>query len=81
LNLLHLDTYGHAGHDPAEYVNDEVRDFWMKRDPIARFEDSLVSEGLFTTEQFVNLQDELEAEIKEVLDWAKEQKILIQKMK
>ena len=46
----------------------------MKRDPIARFEDSLVSEGLFTTEQFVNLQDELEAEIKEVLDWAKEQK-------
>ena len=53
----------------------------MKRDPIARFEDSLVSEGLFTTEQFVNLQDELEAEIKEVLDWAKEQKILIQKMK
>ena len=74
VELVTFRHYGHAGHDPAEYVNDEVRDFWMKRDPIARFEDSLVSEGLFTTEQFVNLQDELEAEIKEVLDWAKEQK-------
>ena len=45
----------------------------MKRDPIARFEDSLVEEGLFSTEQFASLAQDLEAEIREVLDWAKNQ--------
>jgi 2-oxoisovalerate dehydrogenase E1 component len=73
IELVTFRHYGHAGHDPAEYVNDEVRDFWMKRDPIARFENSLLEEGLFTTEHFVNLADELETEIKETLDWAKNQ--------
>ena len=46
----------------------------MKRDPIARFEDSLVEEGLFTTEQFVSLNEELDSQIRETLDWAKNQK-------
>ena len=73
IELVTFRHYGHAGHDPAEYVNDEVRDFWMKRDPIARFENALLEEGLFTSEHFVNLTDELETEIKETLDWAKNQ--------
>ena len=73
IELVTFRHYGHAGHDPAEYVNDEVREFWMKRDPIARFEDALLQEGLFTTEQFVSLSEELEAEIKETIDWAKNQ--------
>ena len=73
IELVTFRHYGHAGHDPAEYVNDEVRDFWMKRDPIARFENALLEEGLFTSEHFVNLTDELEIEIKETLDWAKNQ--------
>ena len=63
IELVTFRHHGHAGHDPAEYVNDEVREFWMKRDPIARFEDSLVEEGLFTTEQFVSLNEELEADV------------------
>jgi 2-oxoisovalerate dehydrogenase E1 component beta subunit len=33
----------------------------------------LLQEGLFTTEQFVSLSEELEAEIKETIDWAKNQ--------
>ena len=33
----------------------------------------MLEEGLFTTEHFVNLTDELETEIKETLDWAKNQ--------
>ena len=73
IELVTFRHYGHAGHDPAEYVNEEVRDFWMKRDPIARFEDSLVEEGLFSTEQFVSLAEDLEAEIREALEWAKTQ--------
>ena len=73
IELVTFRHYGHAGHDPAEYVNEEVRDFWMKRDPIARFVDSLVEEGLFSTEQFVSLAEDLEAEIREALEWAKTQ--------
>ena len=73
IELVTFRHYGHAGHDPAEYVYDEVRDFWMKREPIARLENALLEEGLFKSEHFVNLTDELEIEIKETLDWAKNQ--------
>ena len=73
LELVTFRHYGHAGHDPAEYVLDEVRDFWMNRDPIQRFEDSLIKEGLFKLEDFNNAQEKIEILIKETLEWAKEQ--------
>jgi TPP-dependent pyruvate/acetoin dehydrogenase alpha subunit len=34
---------GHAIHDAAEYVPQQLFEFWKKRDPIARFEDYLVN--------------------------------------
>ena len=36
----------------------------MKRDPIARFEDSLINEGLFTEQDFLDLGSNLEVEIR-----------------
>ena len=73
IELVTFRHYGHAGHDPADYVEDEVRDFWMKRDPIARFEDSLINEGLFTEQDFLDLGSNLEVEIRDTLEWAKSQ--------
>ena len=73
LELVTFRHHGHAGHDPADYVNDEVRSYWMKRDPILRFEESLVEEGLFEEEDFINLQEEIEILVKETLDWAKDE--------
>tara|TARA_B100000497_G_scaffold56861_1_gene64850 strand:+ start:6053 stop:8059 length:2007 start_codon:yes stop_codon:yes gene_type:complete len=73
IELVTFRHYGHAGHDPAEYVGDEVREFWMDRDPIARFEDSLSRENLFTEEDFTRVAEEIEAEVRETLDWAKNQ--------
>jgi 2-oxoisovalerate dehydrogenase E1 component len=73
VELVTFRHYGHAGHDPAEYVEDEVRDFWLKRDPILRFEEALIEESLFTKTDFENLTEELEKEIKNTIDWAKEQ--------
>ena len=73
VELVTFRHYGHAGHDPAEYVEDEVRDFWLKRDPILRFEEALIEESLFTKNDFENLAEELEKEIKNTIDWAKEQ--------
>ena len=45
----------------------------MKRDPIARFEDSLINEGLFTEQDFLDLGSNLEVEIRDTLEWAKSQ--------
>ena len=73
VELVTFRHHGHAGHDPAEYVEDEVRDFWLKRDPILRFEEALIEESLFTNNDFENLAEELEKEIKNTIDWAKEQ--------
>ena len=71
IELVTFRHYGHAGHDPAEYVGDEVREFWMDRDPIIRFEDSLTREGLFKEDDFTTLAEEIEAEVRETLEWAK----------
>ncbi len=73
VELVTFRHYGHAGHDPAEYVTEEVRDFWMKRDPISRFETALIDEGLFSEDDFAKLTEELEIEIRETLEWAKAQ--------
>lgn len=73
LELVTFRHHGHAGHDPAEYVNDEVRNYWMKRDPLLRFEESLVEEGFFQKEDFISLQEEIEILVKETLDWAKDE--------
>jgi len=73
VELVTFRHHGHAGHDPAEYVEDEVREFWLKRDPILRFEEALIEESLFTKTDFENLTEELEKEIKNTIDWAKEQ--------
>jgi 2-oxoisovalerate dehydrogenase E1 component beta subunit len=45
----------------------------MKRDPIARFEDSLINEGLYTEQDFLDLTSNLEVEIRDTLEWAKSQ--------
>ena len=73
IELVTFRHHGHAGHDPAEYVEDEVREFWIKRDPVTRFEDALLEEGLFTKSDFETLSEEIEKEIKTTIDWAKEQ--------
>src|ERR1700733_1462635 len=38
---------GHAQHDSAEYVPKEMREFWEKRDPIARYEKYLTERKLW----------------------------------
>jgi len=73
IELVTFRHHGHAGHDPAEYVEDEVREFWIKRDPITRFEDALLEEGLFTKNDFETLSEEIDNEIKSTIEWAKEQ--------
>ncbi|MCL5287756.1 MAG: hypothetical protein M1453_07150, partial [Acidobacteria bacterium] len=37
----------HAQHDPAEYVPQEMVEYWKARDPIARYEEYLTANKLW----------------------------------
>jgi TPP-dependent pyruvate/acetoin dehydrogenase alpha subunit len=50
---------GHAQHDPAEYVPAEQREFWEKRDPIARFEKFLTNEKLLDAKGIKEIEEKL----------------------
>ena len=50
---------GHAQHDPAEYVPKEQREFWEKRDPIARYEKFLMSEKLLDAKGKKEIEDKI----------------------
>jgi TPP-dependent pyruvate/acetoin dehydrogenase alpha subunit len=58
---------GHAIHDAAEYVPKPLFEYWKKRDPIARFENNLVSKKKWLTaaenaELIAGVERQLEAD-------------------
>ena len=52
---------GHAQHDPAEYVPQEQREFWEKRDPITLYEKFLMDEKLLDAKGKKEIDDKLHA--------------------
>jgi TPP-dependent pyruvate/acetoin dehydrogenase alpha subunit len=42
--------HGHAEHDPADYVPQEMYDEWSKKDPVELFERTLLDAGLIDTD-------------------------------
>lgn len=71
--LLELKTYRHRGHhiaDPVMYrTQDELADY-MTRDPILRLRDRLIAEGALTQEAYAQMQQEVAAEIEQVVEFA-----------
>ncbi|MDP8959266.1 MAG: dehydrogenase E1 component subunit alpha/beta [Actinomycetota bacterium] len=65
--------FGHAGHDPADYVKPDVREYWMERDPIPRFEEFLRAQGLLDDDKKTELEEQINQKIRETIDWAQEQ--------
>ena len=65
--------FGHAGHDPADYVKPDVREFWMERDPIKRFEAFLGENELLSETQIDEVAQRVAQRIREVMDWAQSQ--------
>jgi TPP-dependent pyruvate/acetoin dehydrogenase alpha subunit len=51
---------GHAQHDPAEYVPQEQRAFWEKRDPIVCYEKFLMDEKLLDAKRKKEIESKLE---------------------
>src|SRR6266699_4928971 len=52
LEVLTFRLKGHAEHDNQSYVPQEVIDEWRGKDPIDRFEETLISGGLATAKDF-----------------------------
>ncbi len=55
---------GHAQHDAADYVPPEMREYWEKRDPIARFEKVLTEKKLLDAKS----KKEIDTKIQTLLD-------------
>jgi len=52
---------GHAMHDAAQYVPDLVKEYWRRRDCIARFRSYLIGKGWTSEEKMSALEKEVEA--------------------
>ncbi len=65
--------FGHAGHDPADYVDPEERAAWMAKDPIPRLEEFLESRGLLDGDAKETIERRIEEEIRKTIEWAQEQ--------
>ena len=72
--ILELKTYRHGGHsrnDACGYRPDGEEDFWINRnDPVKRFRKVLIEHG-FSEEELAALEAEVEAEIEEAVEYAK----------
>jgi len=54
---------GHSEADKADYVPQELREAWLKQDPIKRFEEYLQKKGIVIPA----VKEEIEARVKEVV--------------
>jgi TPP-dependent pyruvate/acetoin dehydrogenase alpha subunit len=61
---------GHAQHDPAEYVPQEQRAYWEKRDPIALYEKFLTSEKLLDAKSRKEIEDKISALLEKEREFA-----------
>jgi len=61
---------GHAIHDGAEYVPPGLLAEWEARDPIARFEEKLLAEGVAALAEIEEIGRRCDAEIEEAVAWA-----------
>jgi len=64
---------GHSAHDDAGYVPPELFEEWKQKDPIVRFEHTLVEEGTLTRERIAEMQRECALMIDDAVDWAEKE--------
>jgi pyruvate dehydrogenase E1 component alpha subunit len=64
--------FGHSKSDPRVYRTREEEEEWKKRDPIKRFAERLLSEGVATEEELKKIDEEVAKEIEEAYQFAVE---------
>ena len=73
VTLLEVKTFrmkGHAEHDNQQYVPPELIAEWQAKDPVVRYERTLIDAGLATPEDFERIQQRVKQEIDAATDEA-----------
>jgi TPP-dependent pyruvate/acetoin dehydrogenase alpha subunit len=63
---------GHAAHDDARYVSDELLEEWEKKDPIRRYEEVLRDQGLLRPEDQRAIEERVTADLEDAQAFALE---------
>src|SRR5438067_5437033 len=63
---------GHSVVDPDKYRSNEDKEKWRKADPIVAFENELEKSGLADEEYFKKVRQEIDAEVREIIQFADE---------
>jgi pyruvate dehydrogenase E1 component alpha subunit len=61
---------GHSVVDPDKYRSAEDKERWRKADPIVAFEHELEKSGLADEEHFRNVRQEVDAEVRDIIEFA-----------
>ena len=71
IESLSLRWRGHAGHDPAKYMPEELlQEYMANHDPVRNFEEYLLAEGVLTKEDVDEIKVRVESEFQEGYDYA-----------
>lgn len=73
-SLLICNTYRYMGHsinDPKTYRTKEEENFWIKKDPIERFEKLLIRENIINKSIIENIKQKIKNEINLAIEFAK----------
>src|SRR2546430_11942147 len=63
-------VHGHSEADKANYVPRELREEWLAKDPIQRFETYLTKEGILTAAKKAEIEAEIKATVEDAVDFA-----------
>ncbi|MCL4378442.1 MAG: thiamine pyrophosphate-dependent dehydrogenase E1 component subunit alpha [Actinobacteria bacterium] len=75
--LIVCDTYrqmGHSINDPRTYRTKIEEEFWLKKDPIKKFENTLIKEDIIDEFAIEEIEKEITAEIKAAIEFGEKSK-------
>jgi TPP-dependent pyruvate/acetoin dehydrogenase alpha subunit len=73
--LLELKTFrlcGHSRRDPNNYMSDEEKEYWEKKDPLPSFEDILKADGILSGEEIAEIKNEVKDSVQKAIDFGRE---------
>ena len=73
VTLIEAKTFrmkGHAEHDNQSYVPPELIEEWSAKDPVVRFEKTLIDDGIATAAEFESIQSRVRREVDAATDEA-----------
>jgi len=72
--LLELKTFrfcGHSRRDPGNYVRQEEKERWKRKDPIPLFETALLQEGVADRQKIEEIAEEVEQELNQAIEYGR----------